>query len=473
MSIKPISQITSSNSSLLSKTKVEPMNFNSIWGNIDVNCDGQVSPEEAKKYGFNLFSVEQTISRSDFEKQFNQRQRILSENTNIDLTTAFSRVPYAQRLQDQNTYSSVIQDINLTPEEQRSLLEQMNGFTMPSDSEFEKNKKNSLYFDLFDNYEKFKENYTNLQKQLAEDIKVGRATTISNRHLAQILSHIDTTDTIQDGKIGSFAQGQTGDCWFLSMLANYAENPTDESKITDRIKKNEAGYEVTLQNPLNPREEKVYSVTIEDLKNHGVSSGGAYSSGDLDVRILEIAMTKMLKNNGEDDIAEGTPRKQLLVHRALGYTTPITHFEIKNDGIHETIYNINEKGELSTNNKKTNHTSLQQVLEEKSTNSADWLLNTDATSEEEKVNGKGFFVTQNSASLQRGHVSNLSNIETGEDGKITGVTINEPYMSNLPLRISVDRLNEQNKNIFNPTDGRNRRIEGIFTKLIYIPHVEK
>ena len=41
-------------------------------------------------------------------------------------------------------------------------------------------------------------------------------------------------------------------------------------------------------------------------------------------------------------------------------------------------------------------------------------------------------------------------------------------MQNLPFRISVDRLNEQNKNIFNPTDGRSR-LEGIFTRLIYIP----
>ena len=68
-----------------------------------------------------------------------------------------------------------------------------------------------------------------------ERMKSGDFNGITNEDIAQVLYYTDTTDLVSDGKIGSFAQGWIGDCWFLSMLGNYASTKEGEENIAKRI----------------------------------------------------------------------------------------------------------------------------------------------------------------------------------------------------------------------------------------------
>ena len=112
-----------------------------------------------------------------------------------------------------------------------------NGLSEEQLQELEKNKHGLLDFSLdggmpdleLKGYKKFLNRY--------ESFKNGDFSGITNEELAQILYYTDISDIISDGKIGSFAQGRVGSCWFLSMLGNYAATPEGEQNIANRISK--------------------------------------------------------------------------------------------------------------------------------------------------------------------------------------------------------------------------------------------
>lgn len=205
-------------------------------------------------------------------------------------------------------------------------------------------------------------------KKLVADFKKEPDMKLTNEDVAQILTYTDTTDTIVDGKIGSFYQGGVGSCWYLSMLNNYASTQEGADNIASRIKNNSDGtYTVVFQDPADTEKTKEYEVSEEELKldprvqmrydssekvNRGISN---FSSGDKDVRLLEIATNKLLKdylpidylwardNNGnvrkdengalvkkEFVISNGDLLKRAIVHKAMGYKGDIVVYQQNN-----------------------------------------------------------------------------------------------------------------------------------------------
>ncbi|MEI8378014.1 MAG: hypothetical protein WCF95_05710 [bacterium] len=111
---------------------------------------------------------------------------------------------------------------------------------------------------------------------------------------AMFLQDMDPTNSLQDGIIGSFKQGCVGDCWFLARLKSIQEK--DPELIKNLIKNNGNGtFSVKF-----PGAEKPFDVTEEELKSGKIKIGKSehkLSTGDKDVRLLEIAAVKAL---GED-----------------------------------------------------------------------------------------------------------------------------------------------------------------------------
>ena len=95
---------------------------------------------------------------------------------------------------------------------------------------------------------------------------------------------LDTTDNTQDGIIGSFQQGKLGDCGFLSGLKVIASTKEGAKIIKDSIKDNR---DKTFSVRFLGAPDKVYSVSEQEL-----ADGEEYSTGDKDVKILEIAANK-------------------------------------------------------------------------------------------------------------------------------------------------------------------------------------
>lgn len=104
----------------------------------------------------------------------------------------------------------------------------------------------------------------------------------------------------------NFKQGYTGDCWLLSTIKALASDEKGLEKLNNMIsvqKDDEkvTGVTVHLQG-------KDYIISREELY-----SSIEYSTGDLDVRALEIAVNRFCLENSYDDINTGG-------HSGLGYS---------------------------------------------------------------------------------------------------------------------------------------------------------
>lgn len=361
--------------------------------------------------------------------------------------------------------------------------------------ELEKNKHGMLDFSIKDglpdtslsSYHTFLSRY--------ESFKSGDYTGMTNEELSQLLYYTDTTDLTSDGKIGSFAQGRTGDCWFLSMLGNYVSTKSGEENIAKRISKpDENGtYTVTFDDPFDSSMKREYKVTQQDLQDYDLlDEKSRFSAGDLDVRILEVATGKMLNNyilqmdkfsfykDQEDDyifapfeqeqkeyspsatIAEGYLEKQLLVHRSLGYKSNIVQYVVKPEDMpeHHPLNDYSSK-EFWENNQAQIY-SIEMTLQGKDgffefvpivsatkyQTLSDVINKNDYSASELTVGSYDVDYSDDEKEnryISTGHIFNLMSLN--EDGSLT---VNDPYNSAFPHTIS------------------NQDFEKVFNKVTYI-----
>ena len=385
---------------------------------------------------------------------------------------------------------SIVSEITLTSKQKKILDKKIKNFEeykagLDSSqlAELEKNKHGLLDFSIKDGLpEQTLKAYNDFLSRY-ETFKTGDYTGITNEELAQLLYYTDTTDLISDGKIGSFGQGRTGDCWLLSMLGNYASSKAGEANIANRISKPDKNgiYTVTFDDPFNSEIKREYKVTQKDLQDYDLLNRDTmFSSGDLDVRILEVATGKMLneyilqmdkfsyyKERATADeyifapfeqigkeyhpatsIAEGFLEKRLLVHRSLGYKANVVQYVVKPDVMPEyhslTDYSSNEY--LNSTNAKIY--SIEMTLQEKDGffEFVPIVQATDYQSLSEVISQNDFKVSELIVSssdvdysndkkenryISTGHAYNLMGVN--KDGSLT---VNDPYNSAYPHTIS-------------------------------------
>ena len=394
---------------------------------------------------------------------------------------------------------SIVSEISLTSKQKKILDKKIKDFEEYKASlsttqlaELEKNKHGLLDFSIkYGVPETSLKAYNNFLSRY-EAFKSGDYTGITNEELAQLLYYTDTTDLISDKKIGSFAQGRTGDCWFLSMLGNYASTKDGEENIAKRISNPDANgtYTVTFDDPFNPEIKREYKVTQKDLQDYDLLQEDTYfSAGDLDVRILEVATGKMLNNYilqmdkfsiykemaDEDEyifapfeqerkeyspstsIAEGYLEKQLLVHRSLGYKSNVVQYITKPDIMPEyhPLVDYSSQEFLDSTNAKIY--SIEMTLEEKDgsfefipivnvtdyQSLSDVIKQNDFKASELTVGSSDVDYSKDDKEnryISTGHVYNLMGLN--QDGSLT---VNDPYNSAYPHTIS----NQDFERVFN------------------------
>lgn len=125
---------------------------------------------------------------------------------------------------------------------------------------------------------------------------------------------MDFSQNKPNSKIDDFIQGKTGDCWFLAFL-EASKTPKDQKLIKDHItyNKDDESYTITLNN-------KKYNVTKEDYFD---PYNDKLSTGDPDVKILEIALRKYIDHH---PFYKGDP--------GLWLSNLITKTDQLDDGLH-------------------------------------------------------------------------------------------------------------------------------------------
>lgn len=410
--------------------------------------------------------------------------------TQSDLIIGSEKIDFSHHFEQ--THKDIVYPITLNDNEKKALLEKINNFEAhlkklnPTQlEEFIKNKSYNLDFTLksygYDNYKNF-DDFLNFYKNLQTKLTNGENIKITNEELAQIINYIDISDTVCDGKLGSSTQGMLGDCWALSQFSTYASTKEGAEHIKKRITYDPKNnyYSVQLNNPFNPNEEEIYIITPKELKNFGIhadtNKAGAFSAGDIDTRLLEIATNQMLfkhykKENTTFDnkpnhfkITGGTPEKYILLHRALGFKGPITvhqkHLPDPNSNdkgnwariyapdiydpnadkntIYTLVFDIDKNGNLITTAKKEilPHGFNDVIKNNKYT--ADTLT---ANTRTVPQNTNTQTLSKEDRYLQDGHVFNISKIKENGD-----IVLQDPFISIFPIAITKERFANQESN---------------------------
>lgn len=114
------------------------------------------------------------------------------------------------------------------------------------------------------------------------------------RLVADFKKIINRSDTLKtavperpNGKIDrSYKQGQTGDCWLLAGIQSLAMTPQGKKMLDNAVKVDKKGNATVTLKGVG----KKYTVTARDLK-----CSNELSTGDTDVRALEIAMDRYFR----------------------------------------------------------------------------------------------------------------------------------------------------------------------------------
>lgn len=459
--------------------------------NLQVQNVGSVSPSTKQKVALNIEESRDAVSFSS--KQKKQKLSFVDKIKTFLFPKKVEKTHYSSVNKgfEEHFYElkdSIISELTLTDKQKKILnkkIKQFEKYKAGLDSsqlfELEKNKHSLLDFSLKDGNPDLQLKSYNDFLFRYESFKSGDYTGITNEELSQLLYYTDTTDLISDGKIGSFAQGRTGDCWFLSLIGNYASTKAGEKNIANRISKPDKNgtYTVTFDDPFDSSKKKEYKVSQEDLKNYDLLDIDTYfSSGDLDVRILEVAMGKMLNENllslkeyqryrdeeyifnsfmPEKPLSEFSPstisaagfvEKQLLVHRSLGYESNIIRYvkkpEVLTDDDMLLMYSsrdfientdtkifsielelVKENGEvkIKPSVKATEYESLTDIINKKSMQAHEMVIGSggEAFSTNKKENRY----------ISGGHAFNIMDLH--KDGSIT---VNDPYNSAFPHTIT-------------------------------------
>lgn len=419
---------------------------------------------------FSSKTKKQSLSILDRVKTFFSRTKTTYNSVNAGFEEHF----YAQK-------KSIIAPVNLTDNQKKLLEEKITAFEnykagLSADelSSLEKNKHGLLDFSIKDGlpdtslsgYKKFLARY--------ESFKKGDFSLMTNEELAQLIYYTDTTDLISDGKIGSFAQGRTGDCWFLSMLGNYASTAEGEANIASRISEPDINgtYTVTFDDFFDPNKKQIYKVTQKELQDYDLlDEESMFSSGDLDVRILEVATGKMLNDYilpmekfsyyRDNDvfsefkqyepsccIPEGNLEKQMLVHRALGYQGNVVQYVKKPENLdeHNILTEFSSKEFISNSNAQVFSVELNLIKENGKIKFVPSVKETEYTSLFDVIGKNNFSASELTASsndedysdndrenryISSGHVFNVMDVNnTGS------IVLNDPYNSAFPHTIT-------------------------------------
>lgn len=209
-----------------------------------------------------------------------------AQNYDKEMLEAINRMTQAMKVQEQSAkaYETRQQDLD------RAKLEKINSITSLAAKLTPEEKKK---------YSKDKTKFSWPYDSLPSADKMNDYSLKSLDIISSQVNHdYNGTDGKQDGNIGDFRQGDTGDCWLLAEIKLVSKTPEGAEAIKNSIRNNNNGtFTVTFKGA----PDKKYSVSEEEIKK----SKDKLAEGDKDVRILEIAADKWRLETQGKSIDEG------------------------------------------------------------------------------------------------------------------------------------------------------------------------
>jgi len=143
----------------------------------------------------------------------------------------------------------------------------------------------------------------NMKELVQKYQKSGLTAKDRKRLTADFKKIVNRSDTLKtevparpNGKLdGTFKQGNTGDCWLLSGIQSLSMTPEGKAVLEKSVKVDAQGNATVKLNGVG----KTYKITARDLK-----CSNELSTGDTDIRALEIAMDRYFREELPDGMAD-------------------------------------------------------------------------------------------------------------------------------------------------------------------------
>lgn len=189
---------------------------------------------------------------------------------------------YEEKSDGESLVDAIMSERGLSPEKRAELVKYIKDVLV----QYAKNK--GVYTDDIDNRLDRNINY--------EKRKVGP---MSGKHIDYLMKRLITRASCYsspdnkpaNGQIdGDFKQGQTGDCWLVAAIKAAADNPQARKMLDDLVSVDDKGNVTVHLKGVN----KTYVITKEELEG-----ANELSSGDMDVRAIEIAVNRYFEEEYE------------------------------------------------------------------------------------------------------------------------------------------------------------------------------
>ena len=179
-------------------------------------------------------------------------------------------------------------------------------------------------------------------KDLVKKYDKGISNADKKRLSADFKKIINRSDTLQtnvparpNGKLdGTFKQGNTGDCWLLAGIQSLSMTKEGKALLERSVRVDAQGNATVTLNGVG----KTYKITARDLK-----CSNELSTGDTDIRALEIAMDRYFRETLPDGMADIDGNTVSKAFELLGDPSK-TQAAFGQSGVQQMISQIQQSG---------------------------------------------------------------------------------------------------------------------------------
>ena len=240
---------------------------------------------------------------------------------------------------------------------------------------------------------------------------------------------------LSDGKVGNTQQSEeTGDCYLLSGVNALSETSWGQQAINDAIKSDgNGGYNVSFYNA--DGEKETINITDAELNVNPEK----YSSGDLDMKIIEVAAEKFYKLH-DDSIYSYKNKENPLSAGLMEGKTSILYMLTGSEGKVLQESKPDKKipeNALTSNRNKLTETSLSEALLNIASSSDDYASMC-------SFKKQGFFdkLFGNSTTVSD-HGYSISSVLQNDNGEIEAVVLKNPWDSSKEIIMPFDDFKSQ------------------------------
>ena len=260
-----------------------------LFNSLDVNGDGKVNSKDLKSINKEVKNLQNSDDTYDLNGDGKLDIKDFYKFSKLIESKSFQKKNYSDELINELKNDFIVKTLDSNNDGQINVIDLNYYFKMQNSVESYLNKS----CNNFDTFTKSDVDITGNNKVKQNDLEALKSIVKALEEYTGIGTEFLTTKTADDidGEIGTFEQGNTGDCWMLAGIRALANNKTGAQVLKDSIRKNDDGTVTVTFGGLGVS----YTITPDEINRHDTDDNQKdhFSNGDNDVLVIELACKKL------------------------------------------------------------------------------------------------------------------------------------------------------------------------------------